>query len=256
MGYADRLKKLNEAYKDSKVKKGGIGARPADGDYHLRIEKAQLSEVPKGKLKGSMQVVWVCAVAGGDDAGKKLFKNVIIEGVTADIGLGILKGDLETLGLKMPNISKLVGKDGILGQCVGKVLNSRLITNEKDPRWYKIYFNDLVEEMPEEDDIEPAEDDDDDDMFDDDVEEEADEEDDDLEEVLVEDDDDEGEPPVDGEPDDDDADEDEGEPAKPASRTKKKSSSKKSKKSKKKAKSKAKVVEEDDDDDWAMTDED
>ena len=157
MSYVERLGKLDQAYK--KVDAGGRGARPADGDHHFRIDKVQLAEGKRGKLKGLLMCNWHLTCVSGEDTGKKAFTNQTLEGKYKDIGLSILKGHLELFGHKLKNLKSLIGKNGVLEKCVGKIVEARIDTNV-DPRYYNLYFNEHVEEMPDEDDLEPAGDDD------------------------------------------------------------------------------------------------
>lgn len=131
---------------------------PPMGDCHLKIEKAFLAESKVVSLDKRLQVEFTMSIAAGNGAGRKVFKSIGIEGPHKDVGLSILHGDLQVLGLKMKNIANLVGKKGILQKTVGKIVAARLVQN-KDPRFYSCYFNDIVEEMPEEDELEAEEED-------------------------------------------------------------------------------------------------
>lgn len=153
--YASRLKKMNEEYKETKSQKGG-GSRPPAGKYHMRVEKAFLEENKKTK---HLQVLWQLVIVGGEQDNRKAFKRNSLEGEYSEMGLGILKGDMETLGHPMKNIIHLIGKNGLLQKTIGTIIETALV-DSKNPKFYNLFFNGLVEEMPTSDDLDAAQPDD------------------------------------------------------------------------------------------------
>lgn len=151
MSYAARLKKMNEDYRAQKAHTGG-GVHPPAGKYHMRIEKALLEEAKKSK---ELQVMWQLVIVGGEHSGRKLFKRTTIEGQYGKENMGYLKGDLKTLGHPMKNIQSLVGKNGVLQKCVGIIIDGA-VGDSKNPKFYNVWFNGLVEEMPTSNDLETA----------------------------------------------------------------------------------------------------
>lgn len=230
MSYLKRLAKLEEAFKNAKAPERAKGLPP--GDHTCKLTSAVLREGKSEKTKGNLFVDFKFTVLTGEAKGEKGTKSINLDyedDKNGRIGLGLLKGDLQTLGIKLTKISML---EKALEKAKGLIVKVRSV--EKGG-YFNLYLNELVD-APDEDDDLTGEDESEETTLDDDTEHEDAEE---SEEETEEESEDESEDAEEAE---------EAEEEKPAPKVGKKKTSKKKPGKKPAAKKPAKEEKESDDD--------
>jgi hypothetical protein len=126
------------------------GAQDLSGfdDYYAEAEAPDLEEVPDGKYqarintvklsqsqKGDPMIKWDTMIISGPHAGRHIFKNSVI----TQASLPFVKGDLQTLGLKLNKFSELPAHlDALLDLAVE-------ITKRQKNEYSNVYFNRLLD---------------------------------------------------------------------------------------------------------------
>jgi hypothetical protein len=101
-----------------------------DGKYHVRIEKAQLTE----SSAGDPMIKWDLVIISGSQEGRHIFKNAVI----SQKSMPYVKGDLTRLGLEMKRISELPNR-------LPEVLDKKLeVTVRTKGEYTNVYFNKLL----------------------------------------------------------------------------------------------------------------
>jgi len=180
MSYADRLKKLQGAWKSAKPATGG-GSLPA-GKYQMQIARALITEGKAEFNKGHMQVELQMTVVTGKMKGRKMRKWIDLEAPANEeknipSGMAQFKGILEVLSLDMPDLDKL---EKFLNKLVGCVINTQVVVNQKG--YANVYINSLVNAASDSEDEDEDEDEDEEESTDDDEDEDDEDEDEDEEE--------------------------------------------------------------------------
>ncbi|MEX2670900.1 MAG: DUF669 domain-containing protein [Phycisphaeraceae bacterium] len=102
-----------------------------DGKYQVRVHSVKLAE----SQKGDPMLKWDLVVISGQHSGRHIFKNAVI----TQASLPFVKGDLQTLGLKLPKFSELPKHlDTLLDQ-------SLEVTKRTKGEFSNVYFNRRLE---------------------------------------------------------------------------------------------------------------
>ena len=102
-----------------------------DGKYQVRIQSVRLGE----SQKGDPMLKWDLVVISGTHAGRHIFKNAVITSAS----LPFVKGDLDTLGLKLGRFSELPGRlDSLLDLTLE-------VTKRTKGEYANVYFNKLIQ---------------------------------------------------------------------------------------------------------------
>lgn len=238
MSYLNRLKKMEAKFRDAKAPDRARGL-PV-GDHVTKLTGATLKEGTTEKTKGNLIVVFSFTVIAGEAKGQKGTKSINLDWTDEEgnqPGLGLLKGDLETLGVKL---SKLENLPNALKKCVGLIVQVRSV--EKNG-YFNLYINQIVDTPEDGDDLTSDEEIEEATLDDADAEDEAAEEPDDDEDADSDDD------------SDDESEEEEEEEEKTAPKVSKKKTAKKAgKKAGKKKPVKKEEEEESDDEDESFDD--
>ena len=249
MSYADRLKDLQDSWKNDKADAGG-GVKLPEGSYQAKIATAKPTIGKKGKRIGHVIVDIKMTVVAGKLAGKSGFTNYDLNQPSSNgfpSGIARFKGLLEMSGVAMP---KKLSEKSLKTACAGLLDSVYDIGVKHNGQYVNMYINRLVhsddevsaeaeEEFESEDDLEETEVETED--------EETEEDDDGEDEEEEEGEDDESDEESEEEEEEDDSDDPEPEPIK-----KKLGKKAAAKAAKKKGKKKAKITvtaEDTDDDD-------
>lgn len=102
-----------------------------DGKYQVRIQSVRLGE----SQKGDPMLKWDLVVISGTHAGRHIFKNAVI----TNASLPFIKGDLETLGLRLARFSDLPNHlDSLLDLTLE-------VTRRTKGEYANVYFNRLIQ---------------------------------------------------------------------------------------------------------------
>lgn len=144
---SSRLKALQKTWKKTEPRK--VGAPLAPGDYTARIDTATIGESKSGRI----QIDWALTIVGDEYDGKKVHRYT---GLETEENLGFLQGDLEVLGLTIPDDIDDLGDT--LTEANGMMVEITVVKNDE---FLNIYFNDVVDgdDEEKEKDEEPEEDD-------------------------------------------------------------------------------------------------
>lgn len=136
--------KSEEVFKNADVKKGGKFETPPDGKYQVQVDKVSME-----KKNDKRSVNWHLRILNGDFAGKLLFTNSQLD--SGEVGIKILKQNLDILGI---TLDSLAGLKDTLPELLDKRIAINKVTNKANPKFYAIYFNDLLDVTDDEDNSE------------------------------------------------------------------------------------------------------
>lgn len=98
-----------------------------DGKYQVRIDRVSVSQ----NQAGDPMIKWNLLVLSGQHTGRRIFKNSVI----THKSLPFVKGDLQTLGLKLPKFSELPNHlETLLDQTLE-------VTKRTKGEYSNVYFN-------------------------------------------------------------------------------------------------------------------
>ena len=180
---AARLKKLKGRWKKAKAPSGGFTKLP-EGTYQAEIKSVKVDATKKDKYL----VKWELVIIAGKYKGKKLRRSsdLLYEGESGS-GLDFFKGDLESCGLDMPDLSNAALKK-IFKDLTGTVVEVYVRDNPNNTAYQQTFINQAINATSEDDDEEDFDEEED-------LEEEDEEEDDEEEEEEDEEEEEEPEPP-------------------------------------------------------------
>jgi len=146
VGFNERLKKLNKAYKTTEPAKerGSGGGNPPDGTYYVKVERAALEET-KREPKYIVSK-WMLGIIQGEQKGRKLFTTYNIgHPEYGEMNMQFLKRDLAIMGI---DSSDLLNAHEEALDCV---LEVRAYT-KPGSKWQNVYINNIIDAPGEESD--------------------------------------------------------------------------------------------------------
>ncbi len=144
MSLRDRLSQANGTWKQTEARKSGFKTLPP-GRYHLKINAPSSGAWVEENSDGAVRLRIPLEVVGANDESlvgqptSKSYTLIQADGSFGEMGMSILKGDLEVLGVELPELPKIgVALDSV----VGTIVSCNVQTTEREGNVYnRIYFN-------------------------------------------------------------------------------------------------------------------